>query len=355
MCGTRAISYGWGIAHIRANNRAYERFGLAAVAGTPAAARGRDAARARRAARARPVLRRPPPRRGRGPRARRAPRPVRPEMRAAAVLATGTAAAWAAPALAPVVPGVAAALRVPTRCAVPGAVAITFDDGPHPQGTPAVLAALAADGRARDVLPRRRAGAPRSPALAAEVAAAGHAVAVHGDRHRNLLRRRAARRSRDDLARAAATIAEATGDASRSSTARRTASTRRSRCAPSARAAGRRCCGRAGAATGRAGRRPASVAREGRRNARGGRRPAPPRRRRLQRARLLARAPPAPCRACSTRSPRPACAPCRSRRGGRRSAVGPVVQRHAPVVLGDPVGRSATGRRRPMIRWHGWS
>jgi processive 1,2-diacylglycerol beta-glucosyltransferase len=37
MCGTRAISYGWGVAHIRANNRAYERFGLAAVAGTPAA------------------------------------------------------------------------------------------------------------------------------------------------------------------------------------------------------------------------------------------------------------------------------------------------------------------------------
>jgi UDP-N-acetylglucosamine:LPS N-acetylglucosamine transferase len=36
MCGTRAISYGWGVAHIRANNRAYARFGLAAVAGTPA-------------------------------------------------------------------------------------------------------------------------------------------------------------------------------------------------------------------------------------------------------------------------------------------------------------------------------
>jgi processive 1,2-diacylglycerol beta-glucosyltransferase len=32
MCGTRAISYGWGVAHIRANNRAYVRFGLAAVA-----------------------------------------------------------------------------------------------------------------------------------------------------------------------------------------------------------------------------------------------------------------------------------------------------------------------------------
>lgn len=32
LCGTHAISFGWGIAHIRANNRAYERFGLAHVA-----------------------------------------------------------------------------------------------------------------------------------------------------------------------------------------------------------------------------------------------------------------------------------------------------------------------------------
>jgi processive 1,2-diacylglycerol beta-glucosyltransferase len=34
--GTRVISYGWGIGHIRANNHAYERLGLAAVARTPA-------------------------------------------------------------------------------------------------------------------------------------------------------------------------------------------------------------------------------------------------------------------------------------------------------------------------------
>jgi processive 1,2-diacylglycerol beta-glucosyltransferase len=32
MCGTWAISYGWGVGHVRLNNRAYERFGLAAVA-----------------------------------------------------------------------------------------------------------------------------------------------------------------------------------------------------------------------------------------------------------------------------------------------------------------------------------
>lgn len=37
MCGCRVISFGWGRGHIRANNRAYERFGLAAVAPTRAA------------------------------------------------------------------------------------------------------------------------------------------------------------------------------------------------------------------------------------------------------------------------------------------------------------------------------
>jgi peptidoglycan-N-acetylglucosamine deacetylase len=131
-------------------------------------------------------------------------------MRAAtAVLATGAAAAWAAPATAPVVPAVARALRVPTRCAVPGAVAITFDDGPHPQGTPAVLRALAGAGaRATFFLVGEQ--VRRDPALAAEIVAAGHAVAVHGDRHRNLLRV-GPRALAADLDRGAATIAAATG------------------------------------------------------------------------------------------------------------------------------------------------
>jgi processive 1,2-diacylglycerol beta-glucosyltransferase len=45
MCGAWAISYGWGIAHIRNNNRAYRQFGLADVAATP----GQLAAALRRA------------------------------------------------------------------------------------------------------------------------------------------------------------------------------------------------------------------------------------------------------------------------------------------------------------------
>jgi UDP-N-acetylglucosamine:LPS N-acetylglucosamine transferase len=38
--GARVISYGWGVGHIRANNRAYREFGLADVASTPAALAG---------------------------------------------------------------------------------------------------------------------------------------------------------------------------------------------------------------------------------------------------------------------------------------------------------------------------
>ena len=128
---------------------------------------------------------------------------------AAALLPTGAATAWVAPALAPVVPAVARVLRVATRCAPPGAVAVTFDDGPHPQGTPAVLRALAVAGaHATFFLVGEQ--VRRDPALAAEITAAGHAVAVHGDRHRNLLRV-GPRVLADDLDRAAATIADATG------------------------------------------------------------------------------------------------------------------------------------------------
>src|ERR1700758_4978584 len=37
MRGCPAISYGWGRGHVRANNLAFKRFGLAQVAATPAA------------------------------------------------------------------------------------------------------------------------------------------------------------------------------------------------------------------------------------------------------------------------------------------------------------------------------
>jgi peptidoglycan/xylan/chitin deacetylase (PgdA/CDA1 family) len=126
----------------------------------------------------------------------------------AAVLA-GTAA-WCAPALAPSLPPVAGALGIPRRLDGPrAAVAVTFDDGPHPMGTPAVLETLArAEAFATFFLVGEQ--VERWPALAARIAAEGHAVGVHGHRHRNLLR--LTPRALDaDLERAVHVIAAACG------------------------------------------------------------------------------------------------------------------------------------------------
>ena len=105
-----------------------------------------------------------------------------------AIFAVGAAAAtWSAPAAAAHAPALAAALRIARRVdGLPG-VALTFDDGPHPGGTPAVLAALERAGaRATFFLVGEQ--VRRDPSLAREIVAAGHAVALHGDRHRCQLR-----------------------------------------------------------------------------------------------------------------------------------------------------------------------
>jgi peptidoglycan/xylan/chitin deacetylase (PgdA/CDA1 family) len=116
-------------------------------------------------------------------------------------------AAWCTPALAPLSPAVCGLLGL-RRVAADG-VHLTFDDGPHPQGTPAVLDVLARHGaRATFFLVGEQ--VRRDPALAREVAAAGHVVALHGDRHRCLLRV-GPRALADDLARGYATIADAAG------------------------------------------------------------------------------------------------------------------------------------------------
>ena len=57
------------------------------------------------------------------------------------LLAAGAAAAWGLPGLAPLMPAVSRVLGIPRRLAGAG-VALTFDDGPHPEGTPAVLEVL---------------------------------------------------------------------------------------------------------------------------------------------------------------------------------------------------------------------
>ena len=121
----------------------------------------------------------------------------------------GSLAAWCVPAAAPVVPFVAAALRIPRRLEPPAGIAITFDDGPHPHGTPAVLRELERAGaRATFFLVGEQ--VERWPSLAAEIAAAGHEIAIHGYRH-VLLLRRLPRALRADFERAAVVIAEASG------------------------------------------------------------------------------------------------------------------------------------------------
>jgi peptidoglycan-N-acetylglucosamine deacetylase len=120
-------------------------------------------------------------------------------------------AAWCSPALAPVVPPVARALRLPRRHSDPRGVALTFDDGPHPQGTPAVLEALR-EARAEATFFLIGEQVERYPALGAEIAAAGHAVALHGYRHRNALRL-LPKAFESDLDRGRAAIADATGSA----------------------------------------------------------------------------------------------------------------------------------------------
>jgi peptidoglycan-N-acetylglucosamine deacetylase len=92
-------------------------------------------------------------------------------------------------------------------------VALTFDDGPHPQGTPAALEVLAEAGAtATFFLVGEQ--VERWPAVAAEIAAAGHEIALHGYRHRLMLRRRTTAVERD-LDRAVEIIAAATGVAPR--------------------------------------------------------------------------------------------------------------------------------------------
>ena len=116
---------------------------------------------------------------------------------------------WCAPAAAPVVPPLADVFRIPRRRAAGTGISLTFDDGPHPQGTPAVLELLEA-ARARATFFLVGEQVLRSPGVAAAIAAAGHEVALHGFRHTLLLRRNP-REVAADLDRAAAVIAEATG------------------------------------------------------------------------------------------------------------------------------------------------
>jgi peptidoglycan/xylan/chitin deacetylase (PgdA/CDA1 family) len=123
-------------------------------------------------------------------------------------LAALAAGVWCGPGLAPHVPPLCRALGIPRLVPVDG-VALTFDDGPHPEGTAAVLEAL---GEAKATFFMVGEQVERYPSLAAEVAAAGHEIALHGYRHRNQMRVTPGWLARD-LKRGADAIGEATGQA----------------------------------------------------------------------------------------------------------------------------------------------
>lgn len=128
---------------------------------------------------------------------------------AAAFALAASVGGYTLPGLAAALPALRGPLGVEDRTRDGRGYALTFDDGPHVHGTPAVLALLAA------------AGAPatfflvgeqidRDPALAREIVDAGHAIGLHCQRHRNLLRL-TPWQVREDIDRAQAAIEDATG------------------------------------------------------------------------------------------------------------------------------------------------
>ena len=118
-------------------------------------------------------------------------------------------AGYMLPGLAGAVPALRAPLGVEDRTASGRGYALTFDDGPHAQGTPAVLELLAGAGaHATFFLVGEQ--IERNPSLAREIVSAGHQIGLHCHRHRNLLRL-TPRQVRTDIDRATAAIEDAAG------------------------------------------------------------------------------------------------------------------------------------------------
>jgi peptidoglycan/xylan/chitin deacetylase (PgdA/CDA1 family) len=132
-----------------------------------------------------------------------------PARRALRAVAGAAVAGYLLPGLAHWWPSLRELLGIENRTASGTGYAITFDDGPHAQGTPAVLEILAASGvRATFFLVGEQ--LRRNPTLGAEILAAGHVVGLHCDRHRSLLLM-TPWQVRDDFDRAQATIEDLVG------------------------------------------------------------------------------------------------------------------------------------------------
>ena len=134
---------------------------------------------------------------------------LRIDRRTLVAAAAAGALAHASPAPAAVNAQARTALGVRGTVEHPRAVGLTFDDGPHPKGTGAVLERLA-EGRARATFFLVGEQVERRPGLVAEIVAAGHEVALHGHTHRCHLALLPAQ-AKEDLRRGAAALAEVTG------------------------------------------------------------------------------------------------------------------------------------------------
>jgi len=111
--------------------------------------------------------------------------------------------------LAPVNADAARALSLPRILTGSAGVALTFDDGPHPEGTPAVLETLAEAGAVATFFLIGE-QVERRPDLAARIVADGHLVALHGYRHRLQLKLSSAAVAAD-IARGLDVVQEASG------------------------------------------------------------------------------------------------------------------------------------------------
>jgi peptidoglycan-N-acetylglucosamine deacetylase len=132
-----------------------------------------------------------------------------PGTRIAGALGGAAMVGYMLPGLAGAWPALREPLGIEDHTASGRGYALTFDDGPHVQGTPAVLEILSRE-RVRATFFLVGEQVLRNPAVAREIVDAGHEVGLHCHRHRNLLRL-TPRQVREDIARAHESIVVHTG------------------------------------------------------------------------------------------------------------------------------------------------
>jgi peptidoglycan/xylan/chitin deacetylase (PgdA/CDA1 family) len=131
----------------------------------------------------------------------------------AGALASAALASYLLPGLAGAWPAMRGPLGIEDRTASGRGFALTFDDGPHDEGTPAVLETLQReDVTATFFLVGEQ--VLRNPSLVGEILAGGHDIGLHCHRHRNLLRL-GPRQVRQDIDRAQDIVESRTGRAIR--------------------------------------------------------------------------------------------------------------------------------------------